>query len=74
MKQMKENTMGQAQSETEVFKSKKSIVIDISAEKLWGIVGTGFAEYDKWATIVDRSSGIGKGKYLGAHSDERIVL
>lgn len=74
MQQNKENDMEQAQSEIEVFKSKKDITINISAEKLWGIIGSGFVEYDKWATIVDRSSGKGKGQFEGAHSDERICL
>jgi hypothetical protein len=66
--------MEQAQSEIEVFQSKKDITINIAAEKLWGIIGPGFMKYDKWATIVDQSTGKGKGKFEGAHSDERICL
>ena len=74
MEQNKENCMSQAQSKIEVFKSKKDITINISAEKLWEIIGSGFVDYDKWATIVDRSSGKGKGAFEGAHSNERICL
>jgi hypothetical protein len=72
MQQNKENDREQAQSEIEVFQSKKDVTINISAEKLWEIIGSGFVKYDKWATIVDRSTGKGKGKFEGAHSDERI--
>jgi hypothetical protein len=74
MQQNKENVKEWAQPEIKVFKSKKDITINISAEKLWGIIGPGFVEYDKWATIVDRSTGKGKGKFKGADSDERICL
>jgi len=56
----------------DVFKSKDETTINISADKLWKIIGKGFADYDEWATIVDHSKGKGMGKFDGAPVDERV--
>ena len=72
MEQDKTMNMEQDKTMIEVFKSKKDIVINISAEKLWKIIGPGFAEYGKWATIVDHAIGRGEGIFVGAPFEERV--
>jgi hypothetical protein len=68
------NTMSteKGASTVEVINSNKEISINISAEKLWEIIGPGFAEYDKWATIVDHAEGKGNSDLEGAPHDERV--
>ena len=52
-------------------KMSKSLVVNVSANDLWQIVGPGFAEADKWSTAVDHSVGHGEGKFDGATCDTR---
>ena len=66
--------MAQNEPKIEVFKSKKEVVINISAEKLWKIIGPGFADFDKWATIVDHSTGKGESEIDGAPLNERVCI
>ena len=49
----------------------RSEVIDVSAEALWQIVGTDFAEVYKWATSVDHSEGTGSPEFDGASCSTR---
>ena len=72
MAQNEITTMEQTDKKVEVFQSKKEIVINTSAETLWRIIGPGFAEYYKWATIVDHSIGTGESEIDGAPHDERV--
>ncbi|MFT5724986.1 MAG: hypothetical protein ACI9JN_002109 [Bacteroidia bacterium] len=65
-------TMGQNETKVKAFQSKKEISINTSAAKLWQIIGPGFAEYYKWATIVDFSTGKGDAEINGAPHDERV--
>ena len=52
-------------------KMSKSVVLNVSANDLWQIVGPGFAEASKWSTAVDHSVGHGAGKFDGATCDTR---
>jgi len=52
-------------------KMSKSIVVNVSANDLWQIIGPGFADAGKWSTAVDRSIGHGEGKFDGATCDTR---
>ena len=52
-------------------KMSKSVVVNVSANDLWQIVGPGFAEASKWSTAVDHSAGHGEGKFDGATCDTR---
>ena len=52
-------------------KMSKSIVVNVSADNLWQIIGPGFAEAAKWSSAVDHSMGHGEGKFDGATSDTR---
>ena len=54
-----------------VVKMSKSVVVNVSANDLWQIVGPGFAEAGKWSTAVDNSVGHGEGKFDGATCDTR---
>jgi|GEM_PF-736073 len=58
-------------TEKEVFNLNENVIINISAEKLWKIVGYGFGETGKWATIVDHSTGSGESMIDGAPHNER---
>jgi len=52
-------------------KMSKSVVVNVSANDLWQIVGPGFAEASKWSTAVDHSAGHGEGQFDGATCDTR---
>ena len=52
-------------------KMSKSVVVNVSANDLWQIIGPGFAEAGKWSTAVDHSTGHGEGKFDGATCDTR---
>ena len=52
-------------------KMSKSIVVNVSADNLWQIIGPGFAEAGKWSSAVDHSMGHGEGKFDGATCDTR---
>ena len=49
----------------------KSVVVNVSANDLWQIMGPGFADAGKWSTAVDHSVGHGEGKFYGATCDTR---
>ena len=49
----------------------ESEVINVSAEKLWDIVGNDFAHVVKWATSADHSSGSGTPDFEGASCNIR---
>lgn len=52
-------------------KMSKKVNVNVSADKLWEIVGPGFAEAGKWSTAVDHSAGHGDAKFDGASCDTR---
>ena len=52
-------------------KMSKSVVVNVSANDLWQIVGPGFADAGQWSTAVDHSVGHGEGKFDGATCDTR---
>lgn len=54
------------------FDLEKEIVINVSAEKLWEMVGPGFTEVYKWASNVDHSVGKGEAEFEGATCNERF--
>jgi preprotein translocase subunit SecD len=51
--------------------SKESVVINVSADELWKIVGPGFEDAHLWATSVDHSTGTGDAQFEGATCDTR---
>ncbi|MGL1886123.1 MAG: SRPBCC family protein [Reichenbachiella sp.] len=55
----------------EIVVSEQGEAINVSAEKLWEIVGTGFAYAGEWSTAVDHSVGKGKGEFEGATCSNR---
>lgn len=55
----------------EVQMQFKSKTINVSADKLWEIVGPGFEEAYIWSTAVDHSSGSGEAQFEGATCDNR---
>lgn len=48
-----------------------SDVIEVSADKLWDIIGPGFADVGAWTSSVDRSQGRGEPEFAGAPCGER---
>ncbi|MFV1884368.1 MAG: SRPBCC family protein [Balneola sp.] len=54
------------------FKVTRTLNINISADKLWEIIGPGFSEAYVWASSVDHSVGKGTSKFEGAPCDERF--
>ena len=52
-------------------KMSKSLVVNVSANELWQIIGPGFTEAGIWSTAVDHSVGHGEGKFDGASCDTR---
>lgn len=59
-----------SQNRKEVQMSK-SVIVNVSADKLWEIIGPGFADAGKWSTAIDHSAGHGKGQFDGATCDTR---
>lgn len=53
------------------FDLSKEIVINVSAEELWNMVGPGFTEVHKWSSNVDHSVGTGTAEFEGATCSER---
>jgi ribosome-associated toxin RatA of RatAB toxin-antitoxin module len=53
------------------FDVKKEITINVSAEKLWDMVGNGFVDVYKWSSNVDHASGSGTAEFSGATCSER---
>lgn len=62
----------ETQLNTHGFKVTRTIHINISAEKLWKIIGPGFSEAYVWASSVDHSTGKGISEFEGAPCDERF--
>ena len=54
------------------FNLEKEITIEVSAEKLWDMVGPGFVDVYKWSSNVDHATGKGEGQFAGAVCDERF--
>ena len=52
-----------------VYQERK---IDVSAERLWEIVGHGFANLGDWSSLVDKSIGSGKSDIPGAVCEARV--
>lgn len=55
----------------ELKQTKKSEVINASAEDLWKIIGPGFANAYEWSTAIDHSAGSGAAEFEGATCSER---
>lgn len=54
------------------FELTKEISINVSAEKLWEMVGPGFVEVYKWSSNVDHAEGAGESEFDGAVCSERF--
>ncbi len=48
------------------FDIEKQISIDVSAEKLWEMIGPGFVDVYKWSSNVDFAEGSGEPEFEGA--------
>ena len=53
------------------FELEKEIIINVSAEELWEMIGPGFADVYKWSSNVDHSEGSGTSMFEGASCSER---
>jgi hypothetical protein len=53
------------------FDLTKEIIINVSAQELWTMVGPGFTEVYKWSSNVDHSVGAGTAQFDGATCSER---
>lgn len=56
----------------QAFTIEQDIVINVSAEKLWEMVGPGFVEVYKWSSNVDHAEGAGTPEFAGAVCSERF--
>ncbi len=54
------------------FELEKEIIINVSADELWKMVGPGFVEVYKWSSNVDHASGSGNSEFEGAVCSERV--
>ena len=54
------------------FDVKKEIVVNVSAEELWEMVGPGFVDVYKWSSNVDHATGTGNSEFEGAVCSERF--
>ncbi|MEO1449625.1 MAG: SRPBCC family protein [Bacteroidota bacterium] len=61
----------QAKRYKELVETKTSRVIKVSAERLWEIVGAGFADAHVWSSGLDHSEGSGEPRFEGAVCNER---
>lgn len=52
-------------------KMSKSVDVAVSADKLWEIIGPGFADAGIWSSAVDHSEGKGEAQFEGATCDTR---
>jgi len=52
-------------------KMSKSVNVNVSADKLWEIIGPGFAKAGEWSSAIDHSSSSGEGQFEGAVCDTR---
>ena len=55
----------------EISVTRQSEPIAVSTDRLWEIIGPGFADVGKWATSIDYSEGSGNSSIDGAPCDER---
>lgn len=55
----------------EVLMTKTSPAINVSTDKLWEIIGPGFADAGLWSTAIDYSEGSGEAEFEGATCSER---
>ncbi|GAB5424605.1 MAG: hypothetical protein Crog4KO_17520 [Crocinitomicaceae bacterium] len=53
------------------FTLEKEIIVNVSAEELWEMVGPGFVEVYKWSSNVDHAEGSGTPEFEGAVCSER---
>ncbi len=53
------------------FDITREITINVSAAKLWNMVGPGFVEVYKWSSNVDHAEGAGNPEFEGASCSER---
>ncbi len=61
------NVMGKERG----FELTREIEINVSAEKLWEMVGPGFVEVYKWSSNVDHAEGSGESEFEGAVCSKR---
>ncbi len=54
------------------FKTTKEIIINVSADRLWEMVGPGFVDVYKWSSNVDHAEGKGQSEFDGAVCSERF--
>jgi len=52
-------------------KMYKSVNVNVSADKLWEIIGPGFAKAGEWSSAIDHSTSFGEGQFEGAVCDTR---
>ncbi len=64
-------TLTTAMTKEKGFDLSREIVINVSSEKLWNMVGPGFTEVYKWASNIDYSEGSGEAEFEGATCSER---
>jgi hypothetical protein len=60
------STIGTAQTQTKykvITMTKKSQIMNVSADALWEIVGPGFENAGVWSTAVDHSVGSGNAQF-----------
>lgn len=53
------------------FEIKKQMVIDVSADQLWELIGPGFVDVYKWSSNVDHAEGSGTPEFDGAVCSKR---
>ncbi|MEM8893951.1 MAG: SRPBCC family protein [Bacteroidota bacterium] len=54
------------------FDVQKEITINVSADRLWDMVGPGFVEVYKWSSNVDFAEGSGTSEFAGAVCSKRV--
>lgn len=54
------------------FDVERNITINVSAEKLWEMIGPGFVEVYKWSSNVDHAEGSGTPQFDGAVCSDRV--
>ncbi len=65
--------MGQSEkSYKQIEVGQTSEVINVSADKLWEIIGPGFENVGYWSTAVDHATPSGEGNFDGATCNERL--
>jgi len=54
------------------FTLEKEIVINVSEDQLWDMIGPGFIDVYKWSSNVDHAEGKGQSEFEGAVCNERF--